>query len=102
MKKLRWKLAISLLISAFGVWGWAGLENQTQNFVHVKHSLYHGDMSLVLEFFILKLFEGHLAQNDLNVCSSYSTMGSIHQSVVEKTFPGCVSWETLSPGGKAS
>lgn len=35
-------------------------------------------------FFILKLFQVHLAQNVLNVYSSCSTVGGFHQSVVEK------------------
>lgn len=49
LKKLSLKLAILLLIPALSIWGWEGLENQTQNCVHVKHILYNWDTPPILE-----------------------------------------------------
>lgn len=90
IQQLRLKLAISLLISVFSVWNRKGLENQTKNAVHVKPTFYNWDIAPILESFILKLLKAHLAPKGLNIYSNCFTVGSIHQSVVEKTFPGFV------------
>lgn len=77
-----------IVYTSIYVWEWKGLDNQYKNFVHVNPTFNNCDIAVVLEPFILKLFKALPAPNGLNVYSNCSTVGSIHQSVVQKTFPG--------------
>lgn len=104
LKKLSLKLAILLFIPALRIWGWEGLENQTQNCVHVKHILYNWDTlpNLGTYFFYFETVQDPPGSKRLKCifqlfhCGWFST-----NRWLRKTFPGCVGWETISPGGKA-